>query len=98
MPFTESSTVETMIRDLLCGQQKFFPAGIAQKPATYVTFGRAHMGSGWHFIPALDLPRHINDVFIEEYVRQALIRLNPSIAENPERADEVLYCRCVRTA
>jgi len=30
-------------------------------------------------------------VFIEAYLREALIRLNPEIAAQPERADEVLY-------
>ena len=33
----------------------------------------------------------VNDVFIETYLREALIRLNPEIASQPERADEVLY-------
>ena len=42
-------------------------------------------------VPAIDLPRHINEVFVEEYVRQALVRLNPDIAACPERAEEVLY-------
>jgi len=48
-------------------------------------------GTGWYFVPALSLPRRINEVFIEAHVRQALIRLNPSISEKPERTDEVLY-------
>jgi type I restriction enzyme R subunit len=91
MPFTESSTVESMVRDLLCGQQKQSRTGIAQSPAAYLTFGRARGGTGWYFVPAVDLPRRINDVFVEDHVRQALMRLNPSISEKPERADEMLY-------
>jgi type I restriction enzyme R subunit len=89
--FNEQNAVENFIRDLLCGQQKASPAGIAQAPAAYLTFGRARAGAGWQFVPAVELPRRINEVFIEEYTRQALIRLNPAIAEKPERADEVLY-------
>ena len=57
----------------------------------YVTPGLARRGAGWHFVPASALPRQPQDVFVEKYVREALIRLNPDIAEKPERADEVIY-------
>ncbi len=90
MTFNEENAVENYIRDMLCGQQ-VSTSKAAEPAASYQTFGRASKGSGWDFVSALDLPRHINAVFIEEHVRQALTRLNPSIAEKPERADEVLY-------
>lgn len=48
-------------------------------------------GMGWHFVPADDLPRQYSDVLVETMVRDALIRLNPSIMAQPDRADEVLY-------
>lgn len=89
--FNEQNSIEIFIRDLLCGQSSPVHGGIAQVPAPYLTFGRSRKGAGWHYVPSLDLPRRINDVFIEDYVRQALIRLNPAIAQKPERADEVLY-------
>lgn len=62
-----------------------------EQPAPYVTNGLARCGIGWHFVPSLSLPRQPQDVFVEPYVRQALIHLNPTIAAKPERADEVIY-------
>lgn len=47
--------------------------------------------NGWKYIPAEELPRQYSDVMVEPMVRQALIRLNPEIAEDPSRADEVIY-------
>lgn len=41
-------------------------------------------GAGWRFMAA-------DDVLVESMVREALIRLNPEIRQQPERADEVLY-------
>lgn len=46
---------------------------------------------GWKYIPAEELPRQFNDVMIEPMVKDALIRLNPEIAVEPSRADEVIY-------
>lgn len=45
---------------------------------------------GWHFVSPGDLPRQLDGVVLEEYVSEALIRLNPVIAERPDRVDEVL--------
>jgi len=89
--FNELNTVENFIRDTLCGQQSTSKRGISETPAPYLPVGRNSKGVGWYSAPALSLPRRINDVFIEEYAHQALIRLNPSIAEKPDRVDEVLY-------
>ena len=49
------------------------------------------INNGWKFIPSLDLKRDFSDVMVEEMVKNALIRLNPEIAEDPSRADEVIY-------
>jgi type I restriction enzyme R subunit len=87
--FNESNTVEVFIRDLLCG-----PQPVTQRVVEHLTpyrAGRAGRGAGWHYVPAAQLPRRPNDVFVEDYVREALIRLNPSIAADHSRADEVLY-------
>jgi hypothetical protein len=46
---------------------------------------------GWFQIDGKDLPRSHDEVFLEEHLRNALIRLNPAIAEDASRADEVLY-------
>ncbi|HVA22159.1 MAG TPA: HsdR family type I site-specific deoxyribonuclease [Candidatus Micrarchaeia archaeon] len=45
---------------------------------------------GWRFIRGEDLDRQYDDALIESDVAAALIRLNPVIAERPERAEEVL--------
>ena len=43
---------------------------------------------GWRYVPASSLPRQPSDVFVESLLRQALIRLNPATAAQPDRADE----------
>lgn len=47
--------------------------------------------NGWKYIPSHELPRDYSDVIVEPMVKAALIRLNPEIAEDPSRADEVIY-------
>jgi type I restriction enzyme R subunit len=46
---------------------------------------------GWKFIPRTELNRTDTEVFILKDLVDALIRLNPEIAAQPERADEVIY-------
>ncbi|MCC6427079.1 MAG: HsdR family type I site-specific deoxyribonuclease [Phycisphaerales bacterium] len=46
---------------------------------------------GWTFVDRDTLPRQQHDVLVEAHLREALVRLNPTIADRPERADEVLY-------
>ena len=89
--FNEQNTVENYIVNLLTGVTPTPAAGLQEAPAPYLPLGRNHKGAGWHYVNALELPRRINDVFIEPYLRESLIRLNPEIAAQPERADEVLY-------
>ena len=43
------------------------------------------------FVPGKDLPRNQGEILLEAQVRAALLRLNPAIAEDPSRADEVIY-------
>ena len=87
MTFSESNTVEAHLRDLLCGSvthNKAVGPGLARRTG--------HIsGLGWHYLAPGDLPRQPQDIFVEPFVREALIRLNPEIAANPDRADEVLY-------
>lgn len=45
---------------------------------------------GWEFTPGEALNRAPDEVLIESAVVDALIRLNPTIAERPERVDEIL--------
>lgn len=47
--------------------------------------------SGWKFVEGVNLERQKTDSLIETSLRNALIRLNPTISERPERAEEVLH-------
>ena len=87
--FTESNTVEAYLYDLLSGPAKPVPANVAHEPQA--TYRRSHTGIGWRRIASTDFPRQHQDVLVEPWVREALIRLNPEIAAQPDRADEVLY-------
>lgn len=48
-------------------------------------------GDNWTFVHGADLPREAQDVLIESWLKDALCRLNPDIAKDPEKADEVIY-------
>jgi type I restriction enzyme R subunit len=87
MTFNESNSVERLIRDLLCG-------GVIHHTACGHGLARRHgrvSGLGWHYLAPAHLPRLPHEVFVEDWMREALIRLNPEIAEVPDRADEVIY-------
>ena len=90
-PFTEENAVEGYVRDLLCGKPSRSTKDMIEQGVDYVTAGVGARGAGWHFIPAVALPRQANDVFVEQHVRDALIRLNPSIEADPNRAGEVIH-------
>ncbi|MBI0584654.1 MAG: type I restriction endonuclease subunit R [Methanomassiliicoccus sp.] len=45
----------------------------------------------WTFISAAETPRNLDGVMVEKWLREALIRLNPEIAAQLDRADEVIY-------
>ena len=49
------------------------------------------VNNGWKYVEAEDLPRQHSDVMVEPFVKEALIKFNPEIAEEPSRADEVIY-------
>jgi len=87
MTFSESNTIEAFIRDQLCG-------GMTHHTSVGPGLARRHRqvsGLGWHYLSASNLPRQMHEVLVEEHVREALIRLNPSIAAQPDRVDDVLY-------
>jgi type I restriction enzyme R subunit len=46
---------------------------------------------GWMYVHGPSLQRSTSDVLLEAVLAGALIRLNPDIAAQPERADEVIY-------
>jgi type I restriction enzyme R subunit len=87
MSFTEASTVENLVRDLLCGgvtHHTAIGAGLARRNGKV-------SGLGWHYLATASIPRQPHEVFVEHWLRESLIRLNPEIAAVPDRADEVLY-------
>ena len=87
MIFNEGNTVEAFVRDLLCG-------GIVHHTAIGPGLARRSgkvSGLGWHFLAGNDLLRQPHEVLVEDQTREALIRLNPQIAAEPDRADDVLY-------
>ncbi|BCQ66841.1 DEAD/DEAH box helicase [Pseudomonas sp. Eqa60] len=89
MAFNESNTVEAYVRDLLAGPIKAVPTNIVQE--SQVSYGPNPKGIGWRYAVPTEVPRQIQDVLVEPWLRDALIRLNPDIAAQPDRADEVLY-------
>jgi type I restriction enzyme R subunit len=46
---------------------------------------------GWTYIHGPSLQRSTTDVLLEGELAKALVELNPEIAQEPERADEVIY-------
>lgn len=87
MSFNEDSAIEKFARDLLCGgvtHQTAAGHGLARRS------GRVS-GLGWHFLAPSNIARQTHEVFVEPWLREALVRLNPEIAADADRADEVIY-------
>jgi len=90
MTFNESNTVEAYVRDLLAGPISDAVANAVHEPEVPYQ-GKAQTGLGWHYIGPKALPREPQDVLVEKHLCAALVRLNPAIADRPERVDDVLY-------
>lgn len=82
--FNEENTVEQMVLDTLCG-------GVTSNMVAEELASYGGEVKSWRFVAAEELPRQHSDVLVESMVRDALIRLNPEIKAQPDRADEVLY-------
>lgn len=82
--FNEENTVEQMVLDTLS-------RGVSESVVAEESSRYADKFKGWLFVPVDSLEREYSDVFVESIVRDALIRLNPEIKTQPERADEVIY-------
>jgi type I restriction enzyme, R subunit len=87
--FNESNTVEAYVRDLLAGPIEMVLANTVQQPRT--SYGPSPKGIGWRYAAPAEVPRQFQEVLVEPWLRDALIRLNPEIAAQPDRSDEVLY-------
>jgi type I restriction enzyme, R subunit len=87
MSFNEANTVEQMILDAATGVAGVVRPSAQQELPIY----KGVKAVGWKYSPAAEVPRNLGDVMVEQWVKEALVRLNPEIAEKPDRADEVLY-------
>lgn len=87
--FNEANTVEAYVRDLLAGLTKAATVNAIQEPLP--SYGPSPKGIGWRYAASAEVPRQIQEVLVEPWLREALIRLNPEIAAQPDCADEVLY-------
>ena len=94
MSFTESNTVEQMILDAATSLGSGAGSSVLREdpPAGWGgSLGEEFKPSRWTYVAATALPRQPGEVMVEPWVREALIALNPEIAEQPDRADEVIY-------
>jgi len=91
-PFNESNTVEQMILDAVTKQGASINSRVRENtPGWGDSIGGELHPPHWDYVPAAQLPRQSGDVMIESWVREALIKLTPEIAAQPDRADEVIY-------
>ena len=104
MSFTESNTVEAYVRDLLAGPIKAVPANNRSGTSSQLRTESPKASAG-ATPPLLRCRARFQETLVEPWLRDALIRLNPEIASQPDRADEVLYklrapscCRYARMA
>ncbi len=93
MSFNEANTVEHMILQTVAKSGDKHQRGISERasPGYGETLGGELLPVRWDYILAVDVPRQPGDVMVESWVREALIQLNPEIAAQPDRADEVIY-------
>lgn len=82
MSFNELNSVEHYIIHQLSGVN-LNNKKVEESPAPY--------GVQWTYQSSADLQRGVSEVLIESELKEALVRLNPGIAANPDLADEVIY-------
>jgi type I restriction enzyme R subunit len=94
MSFTESNTVEQMILDAATSLGSGAGSSVLREDPQSGwggSLGEEIKPSRWTYVAATALPRQPGEVLVESWVREALIALNPEIAAQPDRADEVIY-------
>lgn len=86
MSFTELNSVEHFIIHKLTGinLNKVQSGMVAEDPVEYDTVK-------WKYIQGELLQRSCDDILLEKELSEALCRLNPEIAAQPERAEEVIH-------
>jgi len=94
MSFTESNTVEQMILDAATTLGNGAGSSVLREdpPSGWGgSLGEEFKPSRWTYVAATQIPRQLGEVMVERWLREALIALNPEIAAQPDRADEVIY-------
>lgn len=92
MSFNESNTVEQMILDAVAKRGSTEPLFLREESQSYgESIGTDLRPARWDYVPGPQIPRKSDDVMVLPWLRDALIRLNPEIAAQPDRADEVIY-------
>ncbi len=100
MSFNESNTVEQMILDAISSKAKGPGKPLVLHEDAEQGWGGSLGGDladaastpvKWDYHSVAEVPRQLGDVMVESWLREALIRLNPEIAAQPDRADEVIY-------
>jgi type I restriction enzyme R subunit len=91
MSFNESNTVEQMILDAVENLGRTSAVEPMHDKPPGASLGDEFKPSRWSYVPGVQVPRQPGDVMVESWLREALLRLNPEIAAQPDRADEVIY-------
>ena len=85
MTFNEASTVEKLVRDLLCGGVTHYTAvgpGLARRDNKLA-------GTGWHYLAQASVPRRPDDVLVEDLEAEDDL-LEGAVAEDTELDDDLL--------
>ena len=91
MSFNESNTVEQMILDAVENLGSTIAVEPMHEPGAGGSLGAEFNPSRWAYVPGPQVPRQPGDVMVESWLREALVKLNPEITAQPDRADEVIY-------
>ena len=86
MAFNEQNTVEHFIIHQLTGVNLNNIVGTRHGMSVQEDAIEYEGGVKWKYVQADLLQRDITEVFVEKELKEALCRLNPAIATNPDRA------------
>ena len=90
MSFNESNTVEKMLLDAATSLGEG-GSSVREEPPPGWGGSLEFQPAKWSFVDPLKVPRQASEVLVESWLRESLITLNPEIAAQPDRADEVIY-------
>ncbi len=90
MGFNEANTVKKMLLDAATSLGEG-GSSVREDPPPGWGGSLEFQPAKWSFVDPLKVSRQPSDVLVESWLREALIALNPEIAAQPERADEVIY-------